>query len=83
MVDELRRNATDLDWTFLSNRAQVLICIAREQEARLREVAARITERAVHHIVAELAEAGYLSRQLGPAAIITSCTADRAVAATR
>ena len=65
MVDELRRGATDLDWTFLSNHAHVLICIAQEPEVRLREVAARvgITERAVQGIVADLEEAGYVSRK--------------------
>lgn len=51
-------------WTFLSNHAHVLLCIAHEPEARLREVAHRvgITERAVQRIVADLEEAGYLSR---------------------
>ncbi len=58
MVDELRRGATNLDWTFLSNHAHVLICIAHEPEVRLREVAARvgITERTVQGIVADLEE---------------------------
>jgi hypothetical protein len=52
-----------VDWTFLSNHAHVLICIAQEPEVRLREVAARvgITERAVQRIVADLEEGGYLS----------------------
>ena len=65
MVDELDRNATSPDWTFLSNHAHVLICIAQEPEVRLREVAARvgITERAVQGIVADLEEAGYLSHK--------------------
>ena len=65
MVNELRRSATNLDWTFLSNHAHVLICLAQEPEVRLREVAARvgITERAVQHIVADLEEGGYLSRK--------------------
>ena len=64
MVFELRRNATSLDWTFLSNHAHVLICIAQEPEVRLREVAARvgITERAVQRIGADLEKGGYLSR---------------------
>src|SRR4051812_44513606 len=50
--------------TFLSNHAHVLLCIAREAEVRLREVAHRvgITERAVQRIVADLEEGGYLSR---------------------
>ncbi len=63
MVYELRQSATNLDWTFLSNHAHVLICIAQEPDVRLREVAARvgITERAVQRIVADLEEGGYLS----------------------
>lgn len=52
------------EWTFLSNHAHVLLCIAKESEVRLREVAHRvgITERAVQRIVADLEEGGYLSR---------------------
>jgi predicted transcriptional regulator len=49
-------------WTFLSNHAHVLICIAAEPEIRMRDVAVRvgITERAVQRIVAELEAGGYL-----------------------
>ena len=52
------------DWTFLSNHAHVLLCIAREPEILLRKVADRvgITERAVQRIVADLEQGGYLSR---------------------
>lgn len=52
------------EWTFLSNHAHVLLCIAGEPEIRLREVAERvgITERAAQRIVGELSEGGYLSR---------------------
>jgi DNA-binding IclR family transcriptional regulator len=51
-------------WTFLSNRAHVLICIAQEPGIRLRDLAGRvcITPRAVQRIIGELEEAGYLSR---------------------
>ena len=51
-------------WTFLSNHGHVLLCIAREPEIRLRDVAVRvgITERAVQRIVADLEQGGYLSR---------------------
>jgi predicted transcriptional regulator len=40
----------------------VLLCIARDAEVRLRDIGDQIgiTERAVHRIVKELAEAGYL-----------------------
>lgn len=56
--------ANDPGWTFLSNHAHVLLCIAKEPEVCLREVADRvgITERAVQRIVADLEEGGYLSR---------------------
>jgi DNA-binding IclR family transcriptional regulator len=51
-------------WTFLSHHAQVLICVARDSDARLRDVAAEvgITERAVQAIVNDLVEAGYVTR---------------------
>ncbi len=52
-------------WTFLTNHAQVLVCIARDPGVRLRDIGARvgITERATHRIVVELADAGYITRQ--------------------
>jgi DNA-binding IclR family transcriptional regulator len=52
-------------WTFLTNHAQVLVCIANDPRMRLREIAERIgiTERAVHRIVVELGEAGYMTRE--------------------
>jgi len=50
-------------WTFLTNHAHVLFCIARDPEVRLRDVAARvgITERAVQRIVTDLEAEGYLT----------------------
>lgn len=52
-------------WTFLTNHAHVLLAIAREPNARLRDVAASvgITERAAQAIVADLEAAGYLRRE--------------------
>jgi hypothetical protein len=52
-------------WTFLTNHAQVLVCIARDPGVRLRDIAERVgvTERATHRIVAELADAGYITRR--------------------
>ena len=49
-------------WTFLSNHAHVWLSLARDPDLRLRDLAVLvgITERAVHRIVHELAEAGYL-----------------------
>ena len=51
-------------WTFLTNHAQVLLCIAKDPGVRLREIgdSVGITERATHRIVDELAAAGYISR---------------------
>jgi hypothetical protein len=52
-------------WSFLTNHAQVLLCIAQDPGVRLREIgeAVGITERAAHRIVVELAAAGYISRK--------------------
>lgn len=49
-------------WTFFTNHAHVLFCIAAEPGLRIREMAERvgITERAAQRIVAELEEAGYV-----------------------
>lgn len=51
-------------WTFFTNHTHVLICLAREPELRLRDVAARvaITERAVQRIVSDLETAQILTR---------------------
>ncbi len=51
-------------WTFLTNHAQVLLCVAQDPRMRLRDIAecVGITERAAHRIVTELEEAGYLTR---------------------
>ena len=51
-------------WTFLTNHAHVLLCLARDPEARMRDVASRvgITERAVQGIVNDLEAAGCLTR---------------------
>ena len=50
-------------WTFLSNHAHVLLCVAKDPDLRLREIAERvgITERAVQRIVTDLAEGGYIA----------------------
>jgi len=52
-------------WSFLTNHAQVLLCIAEDSGIRLREIGERvgITERAAHRIVGDLAAAGYISRE--------------------
>jgi predicted transcriptional regulator len=51
-------------WTFVTNHFLVLLCIAEDPGTRMWDVAQRvgITERAVQGIVADLVEAGYLTR---------------------
>jgi MarR family len=52
-------------WGFLTNHARVLLCIAHDPGARLRDIAASlgITERSVHGIVTDLAGAGYVIKE--------------------
>jgi DNA-binding MarR family transcriptional regulator len=52
-------------WSFLTNHAQVLVCIAHDPVIRLREIGETvgITERAAHRIVGELVAAGYITRE--------------------
>jgi DNA-binding MarR family transcriptional regulator len=52
-------------WTFVTNHAAVLLCIARDPESRLRDIAERvgITERAAQRIVRDLVDEGYLERR--------------------
>lgn len=51
-------------WTFLTNHSHVLICLAKDADLRLRDVASQvgITERAVQKIVLELEAAGVITR---------------------
>lgn len=51
-------------WTFLSNHAHVLVCLARDPDSRIRDVALAvgITERAAFRIVTELEEAKVVRR---------------------
>ena len=53
------------NWTFLTNHARVLLCIAHDPGVRLRDIAASldITERRAYGIVTDLAKAGYVVKQ--------------------
>jgi DNA-binding MarR family transcriptional regulator len=53
------------NWTFLTNHARVLLCIAYDPGVRLRDIAAslNITERSAFSIVTDLADAGYVVKQ--------------------
>ena len=55
------------NWGFLTNHALVLLCIARDPGARLRDIAADvgITERSAFGIVSDLTAAGYVVKEKG------------------
>ena len=52
-------------WSFLTNYARVLVCIAHDPGVRLRDIATAldITERSAYGIVTELADAGYIVKE--------------------
>jgi DNA-binding transcriptional ArsR family regulator len=52
-------------WSFFTNHARVLICIARDPGIRLRDlaVALDVTERSAYGIVTDLVEAGYVEKE--------------------
>lgn len=52
-------------WTFLTNHAHVLVCLARDPELRQRDLSALIgiTERATQVILGDLEASGYLTRE--------------------
>ena len=55
---------TGAGWNFFSNYAHVLVCLAENPDARLRDVAERVgvTERTAFRLVTQLEEAGILMR---------------------
>lgn len=56
--------APQLAWTFLTNHAQVLVCIGRNPDILLKDVATQmgVTERAVQRMMADLVNDGYIVR---------------------
>ena len=50
------------EWSFLTNHARTLVCIAHDPGVRLRDIATtvNITERSAYGIVDDLAAAGYV-----------------------
>lgn len=52
-------------WSFLTNHARALLCIAHDPGLRLRDMADAldITERSAYAIVADLTQAGYVVKQ--------------------
>lgn len=51
-------------WHFLTSHAQVLLCLERNPDVRLRDIAQTvgITERAAQRIVSDLVESGYVTK---------------------
>jgi predicted DNA-binding transcriptional regulator YafY len=52
-------------WNLLTNHGRVLLYIADDPEARLRDIAANldITERSVYRVINEMSDAGYLVKE--------------------
>lgn len=63
MTDD--RPVAEGGWTFLTNHSHVLICLARDPQMRLRDLAdaVGITERAVQGIVNDLEAAGCIEKR--------------------
>ena len=53
------------EWSFFTNHARALICIARDPGIRLRDlaVAIEVTERSAYGIVSDLVHAGYVFKE--------------------
>ena len=53
------------EWSFLTNHARAMLFIARDRDARLRDLAASldVTERTAYGIVVDLTEAGYVIKE--------------------
>lgn len=53
------------EWSFLTSHARALVCIARDPDIRLRDIAAAldVTERTAFGIVNDLTEAGYVLKE--------------------
>jgi DNA-binding IclR family transcriptional regulator len=53
------------EWSFLTNHARALLCVAHDRGIRLRDIAAAldVTERTAFGIVGDLTAAGYLEKR--------------------
>ena len=54
-----------MSWSFLTNHARVLLCVAHDPGVRLRDIAASlgVTERSAFGIITDLVEAGYVVKE--------------------
>ena len=53
------------DWSFLTNHARALLCIAHDPGVRLRDIATTvgITERTAYGLIIDLTKAGYVVKE--------------------
>ncbi len=65
MADQLSNEQPGRGWQFVTNHTQVLLCIARDPEIRLRDIADEvgITLGSAQRIMADLVDAGYVKRE--------------------
>jgi DNA-binding MarR family transcriptional regulator len=65
VIDHLSNEPPGQGWQFVTNHTQVLLCIARDPEIRLRDIADQvgITLGSAQRILADLVEAGYVKRE--------------------
>jgi MarR family protein len=63
-VSEAHGTTSSRPWSFLTNHAHVILCIARDPKIRARDIAEQIgiTERAAQRILADLIADGYVTR---------------------
>jgi predicted transcriptional regulator len=61
----MSRPSDQKPWTFVTSHTQVLLCIARDPDVRLKTIAESvgITERAAQRIVHDLVESGFVQRE--------------------
>jgi DNA-binding MarR family transcriptional regulator len=62
---DLSTDHADGGWQFVTNHTQVLLCIARDPDVRLRDIAdaVGVTLGSAQRILADLVEAGYVHRE--------------------
>ena len=59
------RATSPATWDFLTNHVHVLLCVARDPDIRLRDIASAvgITERSAHKVLSDLVGEGYVARK--------------------
>ena len=65
VFNQLSSETSGQGWQFVTNHTQVLLCITRDPEIRLRDIADEvgITLGSAQRILADLVEAGYVKRE--------------------